>query len=67
MLSATDIPEHELRDAYHDAGLSLLGWTFERAMKSDLVREALYANVRANHKKHERQHGTPAPMQRALI
>lgn len=61
-----EISDRELREAYQRSGLWRRGWTFWRAINAPVVRAGLIADVRAMHKKLQKN-GTPAPMQRALI
>lgn len=61
------ITTDELRAAFRRCGLWRDGWTFQRAIDNNLVLLTLRAAARAWRKRHERQHGKPAPAQRALI
>lgn len=61
------ITPRELRDAFRFSGLWRMGWTFERAIKCNVVFLGLRATARARRTKHQQQHGKPAPIQRALI
>lgn len=61
-----EICDHELREAYQRSGLWRRGWTYERAKSEPVVRAGLIADVRAMHKKLQKN-GTPAPMQQNLL
>lgn len=50
-----------MKEAYRASGLSLLGYTFERAVGIPMIRRALECQIKAQTK------GKPAPVQPALI
>lgn len=57
----------ELMDAYRRSGLSLRGYSYRRAVETPMIYTSLCCLVRAMRSKEQRQHGKPAPEQRALI
>lgn len=66
MLSASDLTERELREAFRRSGLWRDGWTYARAIGTACVLRGLQ-NTAAALRARQQQNGNPAPMQRALI
>lgn len=62
-----NITEDELRAAFKRSGLWRDGWTFAKAIATDCTRIGLRATAQAHRDRYQQQHGTPAPMQQALI
>lgn len=60
----TSITEHELREAFRRSGLWRDGWTYARAIATAIVLRGMRNTAIAIR---IRQHGSPAPIQRALI
>lgn len=57
----------ELMGAYRKSGISLCGYSYRRAVETPIIYTSLCCMVRALRNKEQRQHGKPAPEQRALI
>ena len=59
------ITERELRDAFKRSGLWRDGWTYARAITTEIVLRGL-RNTALAIRTRQQQHGKPAPIQRAL-
>lgn len=57
----------ELMEAYRRSGISLRGYSYQRAIETPSIYTSLCCMVRARRVTEQRQHGEPAPVQRALI
>lgn len=61
------ITETELRAAFNRSGLWRRGWNYARAIRTESVLRGLCNQAKAVRQRLERQTGTPAPIQRALL
>lgn len=56
----------DLKEVFKRSGLWRSGWTFEKAMECNVIRQSLGCAVRASRKKQKKQ-GNPAPLQPELF